>query len=303
MRIARTVLGPIAAFAIVAGATACSSSSDGGTDAAPPSIGPVQQLTDMSHQALPLEAYMLQPGQFATIMSARRQLVTQCMQRFGFDYRPATADGGTDPTAGKTQSQMRYVDSSAHVSAYGYHQEPGVGTPAVEPQRSPTELAVLTGSSDGGDAPGQATGRDIPEGGCFGEVDRTLAQRGVIIQDDELVSTINIEGMSRSTQDPRLKQAFAAWSACMKGKGYTYATPKEANQDPRWSTPTASAEEIGTAVADLACMTENNVVGTWFAVESAYQKQQIEANFEKLEQVRRSIDTSIRVANGIVTAG
>lgn len=46
-------------------------------------------------------------------------------------------------------------------------------------------------------------------------------------------------------------------------------------------------------------MIKNNVAGVWFAVESAYQKRDIEANFEKLEEVRKAIDTSIRVAEEI----
>ncbi|WP_436773303.1 hypothetical protein [Yinghuangia sp. YIM S09857] len=75
---------------------------------------------------------------------------------------------------------------------------------------------------------------------------------------------------------------------------------KATGRQPRWeAAEAASPEEIATAVADTECMAANNVAGVWFAVESAYQKREIEANSEKLEEVRKAIDTSMRVAEEI----
>ncbi|WTW96978.1 hypothetical protein OG216_28065 [Streptomycetaceae bacterium NBC_01309] len=267
-------------------AVACSSEEKSDSAAAPPPVDAVPQLANMAGQALPLEAYMLQPDQSAKIAGARETMIVQCMKRQGFDF---SFDSGRAASGGfvvKSQSETRYLIPPDMAADYGYHGPPGTSDPPSPPQLTEAEGLALRGPDS--------------NGGCFAEVDAQLAERGAVIQDAELVNTINADGMRRSIEDHRMKEAFALWSGCMKERGYVYATPLDAADDPRWgAAETASSEEIATAVADTDCMIKNNVAGVWFAVESAYQKRDIEANFEKLEEVRKAIDTSIRVAEEI----
>lgn len=278
------------ALGVTIAAAACSSDDKADSAAAPPVIGTVPRLASMEGQALPLEAYMLQPDQSARILGAREGLVEQCMRRQGFDFSFGTgapSGGATSAATDKSQSEMRYLIDANAAASYGYH---GPSFSAAEQATPPEPTAAEAQALQGEDG----------NGGCFAEVDAQLAERGVIIQDPELVADMNKDGMQRSLEDPRVKEAFALWSGCMKERGYAYATPVDASNDPRWeASEAASPEEIATAVADTECMVANNVAGVWFAVESAYQKREIEANFEKLEEVRKAIDTSMRVAEEI----
>lgn len=280
MRLARAI-GAAAVLGALAATTGACSSGGSANAADPPSIPSVPQLATMRGQALPLEPYMLQPDAFGKIQAARQSQVAACMQGRGFDYRPVEA-----ASPGKSQSEMRYILDAEQAGVYGYH-APEQGQAPRDPERSPEEWAALMGR-DGGDG--------ARSGGCFAEVDDRFATRGGIVQDDELVVRINLESSSRTLEDSRLRDAFTQWSACMRSQGFAYATPLEASEDPKWGGDKATPDEIATALADIDCMTRNNVVGVWFAVESAYQKQEIEQNFEKLEQIRRAIDTSVRLA-------
>ena len=67
---------------------------------------------------------------------------------------------------------------------------------------------------------------------------------------------------------------------------YSYATPWDADADPRWheessgagSTVTHSRDEIATATADMSCKQSTNFMGIAVAVETAYDNQYISAN-------------------------
>ena len=276
----------VVVLGVVLAAAACSSDDEPATAADPPPVGMVPQLVSMSGQALPLEPYTMQPDAYAKILGARERLVVQCMSRSGFDLEFPRGTGEVL----RTKSEMRYVKSPEDAAAYGYHSPGDVSEPEDEPELTAAEGTALYGED--------------AAGGCFAEVDAGLDERGVLIQDDELVRTISLEGVQESLQDPRLKDAFVQWSACMKEQGYVYGSPLDAMNDPRWeATEVADALEISTAVADSECMGKTNAVGIWFAVESAYQKRKIEANFEKLEEIRHGLETSIRVANEINLTG
>ncbi|MEU8135448.1 hypothetical protein [Streptodolium elevatio] len=289
-RKSRVVRQVAVALGVAVAAVACSSDDKADSAAAPPAVGSIPQLATMEGQALPLETYMLQPDQSAKILGARERMVEQCMTRQGFDFSfdlGASSGGTSSADFTKSQSEMRYLIDARAAASYGYHSPPlSAAEQASPPEPTAAEAQALQGT-DG-------------NGGCFAEVDAKLTERGVIIQDPALVVDINKGGMQRSLEDPRMKDAFTLWSRCMQERGYAYATPLDASNDPRWeAAETASPEEVATAVADTECMVANNVAGIWFAVESAYQKREIEANFEKLEEVRKAIDTSMRVAEEI----
>lgn len=279
--------------------SACGSS-DGGSPAAarsakpsdpplvqgpPPSIAAVPQLADMRGQRLPVEEYLLQPAQSAKIQAARRALVARCVQGKGIDFAFDTKSG--DGSDGTTQSEQRYVTPPEVAAKHGYHNPDRQAQPSRPPDL-PEKTQVALFGEDG-------------TGGCFAAVDADFTARGLVVQDSELVVAINIDNMARSMADERVKAAFARWSECMRGKGHTYATPMDASGDPRWSqAPTPSPEEIATAVAHTACMTENNVVGTWFTVESAYERREIDAHAAELAAYKTAVENTLRFAESVL---
>ncbi|MFD9424583.1 MULTISPECIES: hypothetical protein [unclassified Streptomyces] len=287
-------------------AAACSAPGAGPPPAKAPRIGATPQMTGMQGKQLPIEPYLLDTDQNNTIQHARQVLVSRCMKRFGFDFAfPVPVRDDRTPN---TQSEQRYISDPEVAERFGYHNPRPQQKAPAEPPLSAAGNAVLVGEREpgqpGSPSPAKSSappavhrGMPIPEGGCFGEVDRELISKNVIIQESDLVIRINIGNMQRSLRDKRVLSAFRKWSACMKKQGYDYATPMDAEADPRWTRSTAPTPgEITTALADVDCMRSTNVVGVWFAVESAYEKVEIDKNAAELAEVAKNIGISLRYA-------
>ncbi|WP_328957839.1 hypothetical protein [Kitasatospora purpeofusca] len=309
-RPARSIGAPVIAALVTLGAAATGCAATGPASApgsapaaAPPAVDAVPTLATADGQALPLAKYLISPDEDRRIEAARTALIGSCMKRFGFDYAPAAV--GTKPDL---MTRRYYLTDAASAAAHGYHW----GASADQKQQSATpqppapEMQAVLGHGRGGpDRSAEPTGRTyngiaIPPGGCLGEADDTLTRGGGILQDDARALEINGPGFADSMADGRVKAAFGAWSRCMKEKGQTYASPVDAVSDERWfSSPTATAPEIAAATADIDCKQRNNVVGIWFAVETAYQNRAVQAGSKRLEQTRKAID--ITLANAAAT--
>ncbi|MDY0811222.1 hypothetical protein [Kitasatospora purpeofusca] len=274
--------------------------------AAPPAVDAVPVLATADGQTLPLAKYLISPDEDRRIEAARTALIGSCMKRFGFDYAPAAV--GTKPDL---MTRRYYLTDAASAAAHGYHW----GTQADRKQQSATpqppapEMQAVLGHGRGGPAssaaPAERThnGIAIPPGGCLGEADDTLTRGGGILQDDARALEINGQGFADSMADGRVRAAFAAWSRCMREKGQTYASPVDAVSDERWfSSPTATAPEIAAATADVDCKQRNNVVGIWFAVETAYQDRAVRADSKRLEQARKAVDVTLANAAAAAVA-
>jgi len=95
--------------------------------------------------------------------------------------------------------------------------------------------------------------------------------------------------------------AMKKWSRCLAAAGYSYQTPKAANDDPRFAGPTASPEEKKTALADVRCKQQTHLVDIMAAVETRVEGQQIDANRHDLDLVAANIaELRSRVAGAAV---
>ena len=302
----------LAIFAVVAAlscmSTGCTSAQRA---AAPPQVGAIPMLDSTRDQKLPIEKYLISPQENARIEGARSALMTSCMKRFGFNFKPETPDYRQK----WNQTSHRYDPTDPSLAATrGYHGPQRRTQEEVHPSQIPLSLdfeAVLGHGMGAPTRPGMAPrpadgkyhGIPIPKGGCMGEAEGKLTGGGGIIQDSPAAVDININDYVRSMADGRLKAVFVKWSACMKAKGYSYPTPPAAIKDPRWNTATPSRRELATASADVTCKQQNNVVGTWFAVEAAYETQDIRANMKQMTSIRNGIDIAVRNAAAAKAAG
>ena len=180
--------------------------------------------------------------------------VRNCMVAAGFPYELAPspfATAGDDTVAG-----------------YGYATDaevPSIQDPNVEivaglgdDQRIAYETALYGDSlTDVGDA-------DIPEEGCLGSLQDTVAdlQRELLDLDEALRS---LEADVAGT--PAFDAAAEAWSDCMAGQGYDFARPADAEEAARAAYAAAleddestddtfallADEEASQAAADFAC--------------------------------------------------
>lgn len=263
--------------------------------AAPPEAG----LT------LPLDAYAFTAAEDELIGRVGEAHVRDCATSLGLDA--AAIDPLPFGTAAETAAaaagrhDRRYAVADPEVAAvHGYH-PPSTADVRREFYEAHTdaELEVLVGVTADGEP---AARDDIPDGGCLGSAARATAvapAAASALQDgQELVSTVQADAWHAALGDPRVLDAFAAWSACMAEAGYRYAAPMDANDDPRWWTAdTAGPDEIATAVADVACKQSTGLIPVWSAVEADHQEQLIAASQSELDGYRALLDQQVSAAS------
>ncbi|OKI53638.1 hypothetical protein [Micromonospora sp. CB01531] len=265
-----------------------------GAGAACDPSGPAQRPAEPSPVAtmsLPLDRLFPSGDEDLLLQWAEAKLVVACMRRLGISYRPPEPQR-TDPAAAR--DGLYGLVKHGQAQRLGYHAASG-GDPAEDkdPPLPKETAAALTGTRFDADGPVPAGGR-IPEGGCLGEANRRLAEGGPSVG-ETLLYDMALQAGHQAEQDPRVQAGFRAWSTCMAGKGFVYADPWQANDDPRWSTDRPSDVERRTAVADVACKDSTGLVTIWQAAMVEHQRRTIasrSADIERYEQAK-----SARLAN------
>ncbi|MEU3960676.1 hypothetical protein AB0F42_12760 [Streptomyces buecherae] len=273
----------------------------------PPSVNSsaIPVITKPEDRPLPAEAYVLTNREEDTFARARHVLITRCMAGFGFRYDPPPKPGFRP----RNRTQYRYGVSDPKVTAKQGFAPPGSprgGKPERETPSLPARMSlVLSGTDDPKVMPGSVeakggqriNGRTVPNGGCFGRaMDALKARDGDGGGDAELARRITARSFDRSRRDPRVQEVFTRWSRCMRDRGFSYADPVAASNDPAWRTPTPSATERRAATADAVCKRQENVIGVWWTVEAAYQQREIDRHRGELADIRSTIDERQRLA-------
>jgi hypothetical protein len=295
----------VAALFLAAAVTGCTSAAGGHSAAAgngKPAVTPLPVTATAtpsrpSDIVLPIAPYLFSDAQSSRLVAAHTELVSACMNRYGFHYGVATASA---PTGQLPANESRYGVMTPDQARYGYHfmavemsrQQAGAAPTQAPPKLTPEMTAVLTGSTTG-----PVNGRSVPKGGCNAEATAKLGGRNGRYGNPDVAESIQADSFTRSQSDARVREAFASWSACMRAGGYDYKDPDAATNDRRWA---ASAEptsaEIATAQADVACKRRTNLIGIWSSVESAYQRAAIELNAGSLRQARATMQQELRTA-------
>lgn len=291
----RSVAGCIAV--VLAGALAACTSGAGDE----PEIGEVPVVRDTAELVLPLDAYDYTTEGYRAFVQAGHLLTRECLSRFGviipadgWDYKLPEFDG-------LNEGRYRLLDLDA-AATRGYNAAPESGRQGFSSWEemaeyraqldrwspSEEELFLMRGHTYPAFAerplPLDVNGDPLPEDGCSGEAQRTLTSG---LGDKPWPS--GVDSNERAINDSRVEAAMAAWSECMSARGYDYSSSSEPNNR-EWPEPPTD-EEIATAVADIECKLETNLVGIWFAVESAYQQQFIDAHAGELAELRHWLDT------------
>ncbi|MER7952417.1 hypothetical protein ABTY59_34000 [Streptomyces sp. NPDC096079] len=311
-----SILRTGAALAVTALAlTGCSAGQPGPAAATVSRTVPAGPAADPSAWTLPMEAYRPTAEQTRTLARAEQKLVDRCLKGFGIDWKPAPELPEIGP---KNLLDWRYGIHDAAMSAkFGYQVDPAqqarydqaLREADARPRPSDDVELVLGGTDVPAEIREKASpevrggvyaGRRIPEGGCFGEARRTLggSSQGV----SPLVQRLTYDSYPASTRDPRVREVFARWSACMKAEGYTYPAPMAANDDPRFRPRPGgpSRLEIDTALADLGCRATYRVAEVWHDAETRIQRAAITREASALAADRRALDTTLRTAAGVL---
>ncbi len=226
---------------------------------------------------LPLDAYQLSPEDQTVVTRARTEVFRGCMARLGFTV-PAR-----DAVPAVPLNHERYLleDENA-AQTRGYHPsaaQTALSRPSTHP---PDYLAAARGC----------------EGEPIAEPAATRDAMTAIRRVDDLKSL----SWERSVRDSRVAAVFAAWSSCMAALGHDYPNPRAANNDVSFQTERPTPREITTAVSDVRCKRQANVVSTWALVEAAYQKRAIAENRAELEEGKSAIVSLVAAARTVVSA-
>ncbi|MEL3944664.1 MULTISPECIES: hypothetical protein [Streptomyces] len=250
---------------------------------------------DPATWSLPVEAYLPTDDEDKQLSRAREALVSACMKDFGFDWKAAPDLPELGP---KTLTDWRYgIHDLALTKKRGYKPDAAeqvaydaaVQEGAVDEDESPAEATVLNGDVKKYD------GKKVPQGGCSGRADRTLSGgKGSFYSD--FAEDLGNEAFVRSMKEPKVVAVFGQWSACMKKHGYSYKAPLDASDDPRFSAPEVTPEEIATATADIGCRKRYHVAKTWYETEVRLQNKAIEKNEERLSDAKDRLDIAVKRA-------
>ncbi|MFI6153867.1 hypothetical protein ACIBCA_14340 [Kitasatospora sp. NPDC051170] len=296
----------LSAALLAAAAAGCSGTTAGGSaKPGPPPLGPVPSVTAPEQVSYPTDPYRVTPEQARLVLQAQDAVMAECMRGFGFTARPTIALGVDEaPVTRLTRSGLYGYFDVAGASTKGY--DTFVRLPARQPGTdgpppSAEELSALNGDDPATRQPvTRVGGRPVPPGGCAAKGREAFRGEEFPLGDAALPDG----GPKIPAGDARLTDAYAAWSTCMKDRGFDYPDPMAALGDPRWhDSRAATPNEIATATADIACKLAHNTVGVLVALQSAYDKQYLEAKAAELAAYRQRKDDLLRRAAQVATRG
>jgi hypothetical protein len=243
---------------------------------------------------LPLDDYQASVAESYLLARAHRALLSACMRELGLDF----ALPETGPPAGpRTWTDRRYGLTDPAQATRGYWAaDRAAGSPtAAAVRRRTAAVTAAEGAAITGRGMHVVNGRQVPPGGCTEEARRRLTADNPAGADLDLPAQLAGQSFFTSQRDPRVRAATQQWSACMKAAGHTYAGPLDPPADRRFQ-HALSQPEIATARDDIACKARTNLVGVWFAVESAQQRSLIDANRPALDLARRAYHAELAIA-------
>jgi hypothetical protein len=270
----------------------------------PASIGTVPTITSSSQiPPLPLDAYRITQDQYISILTATRIAARACMDQYGLDWH------GNDlvdvANVGVDNVRLFTIIDADDAAQYGYEVPPSKAdgrAPGVKPAPPAGYVAPSKLEEDvfkGRNAGTVIAGHAVPVGGCAAAAENRLLPGGIPGGVLTAGGTDSLGPWQQSKVDSRVQAAFAKWSSCMAAAGFRYQTPEDANND----TTLSGQAGIRTAVADVTCKQQNNVVGVWWAVLVAYEQEYTDAHAQDLQKAKEDIDTVIRNATTIIAAG
>jgi hypothetical protein len=290
MRIGTSHAGATALVAVCLLLSACGSGSD--SSRSEPEIGAVPVVNDTAELSLPLDRYGLTPTEYSSVRRAAWRLTRDCVREFGGEYTlPESALTGDAPLFDHPHERRYGIYDERSASVNGYNLPPDKLPPnersSVVWNPSAAETLLVRGPAK--DAPPQqlptsTAGRALPEGGCQADADRILGAGTATPPNQNLSNELAYDANQHALGDSRVAAAMKRWSDCMAARGYHYETPWDPNKQ-EWPEP-ATAEEIATAVADVRCKHETNLLGAMEAVEAAYHERVIRERAGELDTVR-----------------
>jgi hypothetical protein len=273
------LLGVAVVCGLVMGSVGCTASSHPGRGPEP-TIGAVPIVDGPSLVSRPIDAYLASAPQIKDLARVSLTAMNNCLEKRGVTGRYSiSGQGGLDGFV-----KIIVDDRVIRGDLWGF-------------------FGVDTAGTDGYSHPGGAGAGSLQIAAPPGvDADNTCAKAGQDALggrswlDFATPASLPDGGPTVPTSDSRWVAAAAAWSACMKAKGFSYATPLAAISDVAWRGTTVTATQIATATADVSCKISTNLIGTGMTVQAAYDRQYIDAH-------RTQLDTAVTQRDNYLRAG
>ncbi|MFE6049592.1 hypothetical protein ACFQ6N_02420 [Kitasatospora sp. NPDC056446] len=249
---------------------------------------------------LPLDGYAVSGADSALIFQAREAATRTCMKGKGFDYTPAVLPAAPPPSP--LDPDFLGILSATAARLTGYHRPPPpAGQVTAQQQQQggdgPEYRKALEGA---GGKPGTAAD-PTADRGCMGAFDKQLGGALAAPAKDDVVGGLRAQAYDHATGDSQVKAAVTKWAGCMTAQGYHYATPAAAGSA-AWPDPVAQQEK-DTAVADMVCKAQAQLLGTWYAVEAGYQTELIGRNESALQGIKDRVTQRVAAAKKALGEG
>jgi hypothetical protein len=260
-----------------------------------PRIAPASSASSIT---MPLDAYeQISIQQQGILNDAVVLLTQQCMAARGFVYTAQAQGSDSLASIQEIENTGLGLTSLTQAQTYGYRTSQShsgqlstgpVGS-AAEPNLGSAIKQHGTGWADALDRPGRGS-----SAGCLVIALSQLEGPG----QTDLAVGLAYQAEQWTRTDPRLGAASQAWSRCMARRGLTYSSPLAAAQH-RWP-KLPSRTEIATAIADVTCKTQANLVNTWQTVNAAYQQALVNRNPIQLAEAQASFASALRRAENLL---
>ncbi|WP_017932765.1 hypothetical protein [Nocardioides sp. Iso805N] len=271
----------------VMSAGACDATSSTHANTKPPAIHSARPISSSRQIELPLASYLDTAADEQAYFAAVSVEQKRCAARYGVT---STMPITSQPSERDLASTRRYgVVDADEVARYGYHLPPDMAGSDDDDKAdgwnpSGHERVVMDGTEPDSTpvTTDPETGKKLPQGGCAAEGWRVLAEGQAAPGTNDLVTDLLGQAWKDTVADPRALTAAKKWSACMATHGYDFKHRWDAGN----SVGQASQQtQIAMAKLDLACATQTDYIGVWYAVDSAYQRRLIDQHQDELEEI------------------
>ena len=286
----------LTAVVLLAGCTSPGSLSPATT--VEPELGDVPVITTPEQISMPIYEFMPSVDQTVAIMFRSQDLVNDCLAAAGSSLQVLIEDMHGDVyhlTPATTASVTQYVtlernDDKVRNALWGFFDTSSVATNGYDRPADSPRIA----STNGGDDPDAVS--------CLARVG-AITPGGIAMEPFDF-GLLPDGGPPLPSGDSRFVDAEAQWSSCLAAKGFTYATPIEAEgylqtvqidtitaktADDQAKVATEESTEKALAVADVQCKLQTNLVGIGVAVQSAYEQRYIDTHRDQLKALQVQI--------------
>ncbi|MFD7897767.1 hypothetical protein [Streptomyces sp. NPDC059743] len=234
---------------------------------------------------LPIEGFSLKAGDVYIIEKGKTKLVNRCMQERHMNY---SVPDPVSPKDSITEPSRRYgISGKKLANLRGYHPPKTKEVPEYPKKLTQIQRSVLFGTDDAGNpATSELAKYNLPPGGCYGKAEAEINKGELPNSSISVARMINSSSFSDSLRHSAVRRVFKAWSECMSHQGYEYASPLDSVGDPKHYKGEPTKSEIKTALTDIACKRETNLIQIWSDVERKIQSGLIRRNKEKLDVLR-----------------